>query len=442
MFRDNPPSSANRVTSLLPFMPALVIVAACGGSAEAGSAGDAGALDGPDIALDPQTEEVYTVGALEGEDWETFGNVSDVAFDDDGNLFLLDRDAGHIVMFSPTGEFVRTIGQQGDGPGELAGPLGLALMPGDRVVVFDFAKQGFQVFTTGGEFVESVALDPQEGLPGRELLVTPSGRLATHGGIRMSFNSDGGGLEEPVGRPIETFGLDGSRNVVYTAWESPPPEDEDEAELSGEGGRIQLRMQQTIAFEPGLHLGILPDGRMAVADSVGYRVKLLRDGTVVSTLERPVVPTVVDESIEEMERERRLAQLEEGGGSGRMMVVSASGGSGGNISVGRDQINEMMRGQIEGMGFAPEIPVIEDLAVDREGRIWVQRAGPMPGEDGPTDIITADGRYLGTIDADGLRIPAAFGPDGLVAYIERDELEVQRVRVARLQRDGELETGR
>jgi hypothetical protein len=56
--------------------------------------------------------------------------------------------------------------------------------------------------------------------------------------------------------------------------------------------------------------------------------------------------------------------------------------------------------------------------------------------------VTPDGSYLGTIVADGLRIPAAFGPDGLVAFIEADELEVQRVRVARLAENEALEGGR
>jgi hypothetical protein len=40
-----------------------------------------------------------------------------------------------------------------------------------------------------------------------------------------------------------------------------------------------------------------------------------------------------------------------------------------------------------------------------------------------------------------MRIPQAFGPGGLVAYIEEDELEVQRVRVARLPPMEELESG-
>ena len=54
---------------------------------------------------------------------------------------------------------------------------------------------------------------------------------------------------------------------------------------------------------------------------------------------------------------------------------------------------------------------------------------------GPIDLLTADGGYLGTYPADATRMPSAFGPDGLVAFIERDELDVPTVVVRRLPSD-------
>ena len=84
------------------------------------------------------------------------------------------------------------------------------------------------------------------------------------------------------------------------------------------------------------------------------------------------------------------------------------------------------------MLFADEIPVIAGMAVDWEGRIWIARSPVEVGGDPLTDVLTADGDYLGTLPAGGLAIPDAFGPDGLMAYIEADEMGVQRVRVTRL----------
>ena len=71
-------------------------------------------------------------------------------------------------------------------------------------------------------------------------------------------------------------------------------------------------------------------------------------------------------------------------------------------------------------------------APSSEGRIWVQRRGDEPVSDGPIDVLTPDGRYLGTFSADEVSMPGAFGPEGLAAFVEVDELGVQTVVVKRL----------
>ena len=87
---------------------------------------------------------------------------------------------------------------------------------------------------------------------------------------------------------------------------------------------------------------------------------------------------------------------------------------------------------LDEMTFAAEIPVVAGLGVDREDRIWVARTPAGGLGTALIDIVTPGGGYLGTMPADGPGIPAAFGPDGLMAYIETDELNMQSVRVARL----------
>ena len=60
-------------------------------------------LPGADRFLDADFEEVYRVGALTGEDWETFGNVYGVAFDRSGNLYVVDSGAARIVVVNTEG---------------------------------------------------------------------------------------------------------------------------------------------------------------------------------------------------------------------------------------------------------------------------------------------------------------------------------------------------
>ena len=75
-------------------------------------------LPAEDRLLDADFEEVYRVGAVTGEDWETFGNVHDLAFDRLGNLYVVDTHGARIVVVNPEGGFVRQLGGVGTGPGE------------------------------------------------------------------------------------------------------------------------------------------------------------------------------------------------------------------------------------------------------------------------------------------------------------------------------------
>ena len=78
-----------------------------------------------------------------------------------------------------------------------------------------------------------------------------------------------------------------------------------------------------------------------------------------------------------------------------------------------------------------QLPVIVRMASDWTGRVWVQRSGADPWTRGPTDVIAPDARYLGTLPPSAPGVPDAFGPDGLGAWIEKDELDAPVIVVRR-----------
>ena len=78
------------------------------------------------------------------------------------------------------------------------------------------------------------------------------------------------------------------------------------------------------------------------------------------------------------------------------------------------------------------VPVIRGLATTWDGHIWLVRRGEDPLSDGPIDVLTSDGRYLGSYPAGATVIPDAFGPGGLVAFVEKDEMDVETVVVKRV----------
>ena len=420
-------------------LTAILLCSGCGVDSGDGSPRSAG-LDSPDFSIEASVETVYTVGTLDGAPWETFGNISSLAFDADATLFILDESAGHVVAIDSSGGYMRTISRRGEGPGELARPAGVALFSDGRIGVMDFAKIGLQLFSRDGAFLDAIRFEAGEGIPGNPFFPMPDHSLVTGEVFRRTVSDRPG-----EGRPIMRFRPDGSGELLYAAWPGPPVDDSRLEDVQSGAIFVQLRPIQ--AFPPPLELGALRDGRVVIVDSVGYRIRILApdgpEGAALTMLERPLVPVEVTDRVRDAERERRLALLDSEEipqdvlmeGISTVFIQPPSGSSGPPDPAALEaSLRDTYRRQIGNMVFPAEIPVIASIAVDWSDRIWVQRTA-LPGEPGPTDILKADGRYLGTIPPEGPRIPAAFGPDGLLAYIETDELGVQRVRVVRLTAD-------
>lgn len=410
---------------------ALAALAGCGGGDADPAAGPTSGLDGPDRPLEMAPEPVYAVGGLEAPEWANFGAIGGLAFDAAGNLYVNDTQADQITVIGPDGERLRTVGSAGRGPGELSSPTGFAVMDDGGVAVFDFQHRGWVVYGSDGAFLHTVTVDVEKtGMPGRDVHVHADGSIVAPITGRIRFGPAVEAEEDtvPPHRPIARFATaPGSEaEIVYRAFDMPPPETSGQEQRLG--GMV-LRMAPERAFVPPLNIAMLPDGLIAVADSFGYRVKLVdASGAVRSVLERPIAPTRVTPAIQEAEKQRRLDELDAGGAP--RFVVSGPGGA--VRGPDADEMRAFQEARIETLLFADAIPVIEDIAVDHEGRIWVQRSSGVPGEPGPTDLITSDGRYLGTLAPEGLRIPAAFGPGGLIARVERDEFDVPTIVVERL----------
>jgi len=413
---------------------ALVLLAAC--NADSSSGANSGAADpAEDRILSPVTEDVFTTNSTDGEDWEQFGRISSAAFNARGELHILDAGAQQVLVLGTEGRLERILGGPGGGPGEFSSPLSMALFSDGTTAVFDFRlPPSFHVFGPDGVFETSVSVDMFKGMPGRSVVALPGRRVASDAGTLISVSARGQTNDDtddaPPGRPINVFrlGSDSTEmSLLYNAWDLPPFEETaGETEMRTSEGQVAMRFNVLRAFEPGLSLAALSDGRLVVADSIGYRVKLIADdGRVVAAVERPIHPLPVTESMKTAERARRT---ETSGGVGS---INISGPMEIRVPV-EDQMRAAIEESVRNMVFAEELPVIDDIAVDAEDRIWIARTGLDGSEPGLTDIMTPEGEYIGTLASDGLRIPAAFGPNGLMAYIESDELDVQYIRVIRL----------
>ena len=424
------PATRRIRTRLARIAVALLTAFATSAAASLGFAQEVIELPGEDRWLEANFEEVYRVGSALGDAWEEFGTIGRVGFDDAGNLHVFDRLAARVVVVNPNGDFVREFGRRGEGPGEFQSAMDMVVMSDGRVVIADMGHRAFHLFAPTGDLERMVRMGRIAWV--RQMYPEAGGESVVRGARMLGFSFQFAGdstIRFPDPRSIERIFLTGDEATVETATEvwGPAWTRLTERLIPGGAQKIMSRGPRR-GFEPELFAGVLPGGRIAFSDSSAYAIKLAeRDGRISSILTRPFSPEPVTERVMSEEKDRRLRDLEDRpessvSRSGGRMVVSGSGGG------------ARAREQIETLEFAEEVPVVRDLRTSWGGRIWVLRRGDEPVSDGPIDILAADGRYLGTYRTGATRLPDAFGPEGLAAFIERDELDVQTVIVKRLPR--------
>ena len=365
-------------------------------------------LPAEDRILEADFEEVYGVGSIAGNAWEQFSRVSAVGFGQSGNLHVMDDQGGRVVVVSEEGELVHEFGRIGDGPGEFARntntAVGFTVLRDGRTVVFDPGHSAFDVFGPDGEFDRSVRMPGNAFYGMRTLLPARDGQNVITTRFSAFTMGSPAGVPEPSFRPVYRMVLTGDEAVqdtVIRAWR--PSGDPD-------------------GFAPELVAGVLPGGELVYTDSSAYAIKVAtRNGELTRVLTRPFRPEPVTARIRDREIERQLEEAEERAARSNLPFAAA--------------LAEVRRERIQNMEFYHEVPVVRDLQTSWEGTIWVLRRGEEPASDGPIDVLTPDGRYIGTFAAGTTAMPDAFGPDGLAAFIERDEFDVASVVVRRLSAD-------
>jgi len=374
---------------------ALSALAACGtsdadhGTQRADSAGvEIITYSGPDRMLDWRFEPTFTLGG-EDTDEESFYELSAayVGTDADGNLYILDTSAKRVVVFDAEGNYLRTMGGEGGGPGEMRFPFALGVSPTGVASAFDISKRALVRFGPDGAVLDEIRVTfPYGGGPiiDRDgTLVLPVQELDTESATYTD-------------RLLAITGADTLRVVRH---------------VRPAGGAIVLEscgMQlfgATPVFSPTMRWSASGEG-VAVVTSSGYDIAFYRGDTVTRVLRRALEPGRAT-------REAAAASVGDG-----MRVVAAG--------VVRICDSEEV---VEQRGFAETIPVIGGLVQGPEGTLWVRRSAG-PGSPAPIDVFDRDGTYLGTLP-DGTPFPVAVFREQIAA-IETDEADVDRLAVYRI----------
>ncbi|HET6347644.1 MAG TPA: 6-bladed beta-propeller [Candidatus Krumholzibacteria bacterium] len=129
--------------ALVLFVIAVVVVSTRAHAA--GWAGKVATVDGVKTVTNPATgfapaatvklPELWRVGGDTDNEDELFGVISSIRIDTNGDVYLLDSQLSEVKVYSKDGEFLRTIGHEGEGPGEFRRPSAMFFTDDGKVAV-------------------------------------------------------------------------------------------------------------------------------------------------------------------------------------------------------------------------------------------------------------------------------------------------------------------
>ncbi|MBD3336126.1 MAG: hypothetical protein GF355_11485, partial [Candidatus Eisenbacteria bacterium] len=164
-----------------------------------------------------ELEELWSIGGADDEE-TVLGVVVQATVDEEGNVYLLDMQLAQVLVYSPEGEFLKTLSRQGEGPGEVQNPADMLFMPdGTLGLLQTFPGKLVKVNlddTPAGEVI--IGGDPTQG--GFAVVVDAKCR----GGNLVMAGTDisqGDGPTQQVRTSyLASYAEDGTKKVRY--WES------------------------------------------------------------------------------------------------------------------------------------------------------------------------------------------------------------------------------
>lgn len=335
------------------------------------------------------SESPLRIGRVDGDGPDVFGEIAAMAVGPEREIYVADRVALEIRVFSAEGEFRRAFGRQGEGPGEFEAIDGLVVTPEGAVLVRDPRLGRITRFGPGGELEGSFRLERSFFIfsDGTTLWADSAGRVYDR--ISLAI-----GAGEPERTAVVVYAGDTATDTVVAVTHRPVRAFARQGERVVMGIAMPFSPQPLIAVSAGglIASGLGDEYRISITDHLGDRLRLFA---------REIPP----DPVEEAEKSAATARL------------SA-------------RVEEMAPGStLDDLEFPDEKPSIVRLHADPAGGWWVGRyRGEADAED-PTapfpteyDVFDASGRMIGSVILPPF-ILFQVGSD-FVAGVEIDDLGV------------------
>jgi len=352
-----------------------------------------------------KVEEVLRIGDLGGDPSYQFGQVGSIAVSTGGEIFVMDRQVREVRVYSSSGDYLRSMGSPGTGPGEFSmGVTDVLVGPGDTVLIPDTGNRRIHRFLSNGRLVGSTPLDVDRFRFLRFRWNASTRRAA----VQLRPVGSGRDPDEPTSDLIRLL------------------------ETSGEMGEILLNVPSGGLFGPNVVRYFTPEPTWTLTDSLTvlyavnneFRIGVYDGG---GRLKRVISKPTSPRPITDRDIRAFFAYLD------RAWVAAG---------VPPSRLEENHRR----VSFAETFPAFYSFEVGIDGSLWVQPV-QAPGElsDEQIDlynfiedfgasgweVFDREGRFLGVVN-----MPPRFQPrlfvDDLIYGVARDELDVQNVVVLRV----------
>jgi hypothetical protein len=389
-----------------PTLPGIllpVLLASCGGSTASSLARAVvdtlpGGIprvtsSGPTAWADSSGARLVEEARFTGEDGTSaeIGQPNSLAVDGEGRVYVVDSKPAVIKVFAPEGSLVRTIGREGEGPGEFR--VGFIAVRGRHVVLQDPDLGRLSVWDTSGAFLRSwrssCCYHSDIQIDRENRIHVPSASARKKG-------------EPPRGLPYVRWSLEGAS--IDSVW-VPHREASKVWKVSRKGsdGNDVMAMVLPIPLQPDVKAALHPAGGLVHGWTGAYWLTRSFAGSDTALVfGRVWTPEAISD-------DRRRAVVE-----ARIKDVSEAYGE------------EAARSAFAPADVPGVLPAFAGLRVDEHGRVWVRRHPVAVADTARTafEVFDSAGAYLGPVGAP-LKLPEyglqAWTGNGLVAIVEDDD---------------------